>query len=250
MPDNLHTLFAKRRSSGRSGRTVLLLVALVASAGRGEQPEKYDPVQRQVEGWTVCMDPRLLEAEHKELGERAMEALANHLQRVTYIVPDEQVARLRTVCIWIELDNPRLKSMQYHPSRGWLVEHDYDPRLARCVHIPNARDLLDRGTWAKHPYVVLHELAHAYHDQVLGFDDPQVLEAFQSARQAGIYQEVLLFNGKQVPHYALTDHKEYFAESTEAYLGVNDFYPFVRAELERHDPQMYATLREIWGEIP
>ena len=42
---------------------------------------------------------------------------------------------------------------------------------------------------------------------------------------------------------------EYFAESTEAYLGVNDFYPFVRAELNRHDPRMYRLLRKIWGPV-
>ena len=42
---------------------------------------------------------------------------------------------------------------------------------------------------------------------------------------------------------------EYFAESTEAYLGVNDFYPFVRAELKQHDPDMYELMTEIWGKI-
>jgi len=47
----------------------------------------------------------------------------------------------------------------------------------------------------------------------------------------------------------LSNHKEYFAESTEAYLGVNDFYPFVRAELNRHDPRMYQLLRKIWGPV-
>ena len=60
---------------------------------------------------------------------------------------------------------------------------------------------------------------------------------------------MLLYTGQKVRHYALTDHKEYFAESTESYFGVNDFYPFVRAELKEHDPAMYALMEEIWGPV-
>ena len=56
-------------------------------------------------------------------------------------------------------------------------------------------------------------------------------------------------NHRTVKHYALTDHKEYFAESTEAYLGVNDFFPFVRAELKQHDPRMFRLQEKIWGKI-
>jgi hypothetical protein len=109
--------------------------------------------------------------------------------------------------------------------------------------------LYEAHTWAKHPYVVLHELAHAYHDQVLSFDNPKVIEVFDAAKSQGIYEEVLLYTGKKVKHYGLSNHKEYFAELTEAYFGMNDFYPFVRAELNEHDPAMYALLREIWGPV-
>lgn len=225
--------------------TVLLGAGLAAE----ESPRFYDPVERQVEGWTVAIEPRLLDGEHQELGAQALSALANHLQRVQYILPADRVASLKRLRIWLELDNPKLGSMQYHPSRDWLLTHGHDPRLAGHVHIPRAAQLLDRQMWAKHPYVVLHELAHAYHDQVLTFDEPRILAAFATAKERKIYDEVLLFDGSKVRHYALTNHKEYFAESTEAYLGVNDFYPFVRAELKEHDPGMFALLADIWGEI-
>jgi len=36
--------------------------------------------------------------------------------------------------------------------------------------------------------------------------------------------------------YAMNDAKEYFAEETEAFFGRNDFYPFTREELKKHDP--------------
>jgi hypothetical protein len=51
-------------------------------------------------------------------------------------------------------------------------------------------------------------------------------------------------------HYALTDHKEYFAEMTEAFFGTNDFYPFVRGELKQHDRRTYDLLAGIWGVEP
>jgi hypothetical protein len=47
--------------------------------------------------------------------------------------------------------------------------------------------------------------------------------------------------------YAMTDPMEYFAESTEAFFSRNDFFPFDRAELERHDPEMARLLVELWG---
>lgn len=136
--------------------------------------------------------------------------------------------------------------MQYHPNAGWLRSHGYDPTLAKCVHLPQAAALLDREQYLKHPACVLHELAHAYHDQVLGFDHPEIRAAFQQAQADGRYERVLLYTGRQVRHYGLTNHKEYFAEATEAYFYRNDFYPFVRAELAQHDPRMEQLLSELW----
>jgi dipeptidyl-peptidase-4 len=43
---------------------------------------------------------------------------------------------------------------------------------------------------------------------------------------------------------------EYFAESTEAYFGRNDFFPFDRRELTRHDPEVEALLGKLWGAGP
>ena len=213
-----------------------------------EQQNLAEPIERQIEGWTVKVDPELLE-EGEEVGEQALLALANHLQRIRWILPEERVEELQELPIWIELENPRLENMQYHPSRGWLLANGHDLRLAKHVHIPRAAALLDRSTWAKHPYVVLHELAHAYHDQVLGFGHAEIKRAFEAARQEGTYEDVLDHRGQRVRHYGLNNEKEFFAEATEAYLGVNDFYPFVRAELQQHDPRTYKLLRKIWGPV-
>jgi dipeptidyl-peptidase-4 len=81
---------------------------------------------------------------------------------------------------------------------------------------------------------------------VLGFDNAAVIAAFERAKQAGIYENVLLYTGKTVRHYGLENHKEYFAEGTEAYFYRNDFYPFVRAELKEKDPPLHDLLAKLW----
>ena len=228
---------------------ILVSCCSFADRARGEnQPSFYDPLERDVEGWQVRIDPQLLVSENQQQGEAALTALANHLQRIKYIVPEDRLLQLQKLPIWIDWEH-QLGAMQYHPDRGWLLANGYDPRLVKHVHIPRAKALLDRRQWAKHPYVVLHELAHSFHDHVLSFDNPEIIDAYDKMKSAGIYEKVLLFSGREVKHYALSDHKEYFAESTEAYLGVNDFYPFVRAELKQHDPRMFDLMVKFWGKL-
>ncbi|MFG0333329.1 MAG: metallopeptidase [Maioricimonas sp. JB049] len=234
--------------------TVLLASAIlgmglaVPAAVASDNSVRFDPVRQEIEGWTVHVDPSLLEGEHAEEGQRALTMLANHLQRISILVPGQTLPKLQTIEIWIERDHPELKAMQYHPNRQWLIEHGHDPRLTRKVHITRASQLLSRQQMLKHPAVILHELAHGYHDQILGFDQPDVIAAYEAAREAGIYENVLLYTGKSVRHYGLTNHKEYFAEGTEAYFYRNDFYPFVRAELKHHDPRLHDLLAELWGQ--
>jgi len=245
-------------------RACLLGCALLASAMGGPAPAaddaaaapapapaaaRFDPVIRGIHGWTVHIDPQLLDGEGADDGARALSMLANHLERIAILIPEKPLAELRNMEIWIERHHPELGPMQYHPSREWLVGRGYDPRLAKKVHIPRAAGLIARDQLLKHPAVILHELAHAYHDQVLGFDDQEILKAYDRAMEQGLYDKVLHHNGRIGRHYAATDHKEYFAEATEAYFYHNDFYPFVRAELRRHDPGAFAQMERVWGKI-
>ena len=111
----------------------------------------FDPVEREVEGWQVDVDPALLSEPHAQVGVQALAALGNHLQRVKFIVPVERVKQLQQVRIWLELKHPQLDRMQYHPNRAWLVANGHDPRLAKHVHIPVAAQLFARNMWAQHP---------------------------------------------------------------------------------------------------
>ena len=230
-------------------KNICVLILTVFTLAAQKDANYYKPVIKDVEGWTIAVEPRLLKKENQEVANKAFVALANHLQRVKFILPEAKVKELQKLPIRLELNNQLLGSMQYHPSRSWLRANRHDPALVKHVHIPRAKALYDRGMWAKHPYVVMHELAHAYHDQVLSFDNKEIIEAYNAAKKAGIYEKVLLYTGRTVRHYGLNNHKEYFAESTEAYLGVNDFYPFVRGELKQHDPRMYKIMEKVWGPV-
>ena len=95
--------------------------------------------------------------------------------------------------------------------------------------------------------MVLHELAHAYHHQVLSYENPEVRACYDQAVASKSYEVVLHHDGRKVRAYALTDDQEYFAESTEAFFSRNDFFPFTRAQLKQHDPEMEQLLARLWG---
>jgi hypothetical protein len=205
---------------------------------------------RTMRGWTVRVHRDLLGARSRGAadGIKAVELLDAHLLQIAHRLPAPAVAELRKVVIWLGVNHGHAPCAEYHPSREFLVEHGYNPAKARCVEIGCAQKFVE---WSRiQPSIVLHELAHAYHDQVLGFDNPEVEAAYAAARASGAYEAVLHADGRKQRHYAMTDAKEYFAELTEAMFGVNDFYPFVRAELAEHDPRGYALLRRLWKADP
>jgi hypothetical protein len=205
---------------------------------------------RDLEGWTVRVDDRLLTTPNEELGKRALRFLENKLADIKAVVPADRLKKLQAVVIVLDLNCGDLGPMQYHTSADWLKANGHSPDLARCVHLPRAADVATKRNINEQPWVILHELAHAYHDQVLGFDEPRIKEAYEKYKKSGRGEKALLYNGKRVRHYALTNHKEFFAEMTEAFFGTNDFFPFNRAELKEAEPEIHDLLETIWESPP
>jgi hypothetical protein len=201
---------------------------------------------QEIEGWPILVN-RDFPAAQPELCAQTLALLQQQLFQVPRSVPAEAVGKLRQVTIWVELAEPHHPCMAYHPDPGWLTEHGMNPEKARCVELANAANFLD---WTKEqPWMVFHELAHAYHHQFLpdGFENAAVRHAHGRAAAGALYDEVLRASGRRERAYALTNPMEYFAEQSEAYFGTNDFFPFVRAELEAHDPHMTDVLKSVWG---
>jgi hypothetical protein len=237
-------------------RCVVLLVLLsgtTAPARAAEKTEFPKPTSRTVktiEGWTVRVDDRLLKAPDAELGTRCLRYLESKLSDIKAVMPADKVKKLQAVVIVLDLTHGDLGPMQYHPDAGWLKGHGYSADLAKCVHLPRAAEVVTRRTIADMPWVILHELAHAYHDQVLGFDEPRIREAYGNYKKSGRGDKTLLFDGSRRRHYALTDPKEFFAEMTESYFGTNDFFPFNRAELKESEPDIYELMKHVWEAPP
>jgi hypothetical protein len=199
--------------------------------------------KRSIEGWTVYVNRKLL-ADQAGLGAKALRLLEIKLYEIRRVVPPTACRKLQDVPIWLGIDDGHAPCAEYHPSRDWLVQNGFNPDKAKSVEIGNAARFLE---WSKdQPAMILHELAHSYLDRVLGLNHPGIKAAYESAVKSGIYQSVLRNNGKTERAYALTNPEEYFAEASEAFFGTNDFYPFVRVELEQHDPRLYKVLLEVW----
>ncbi len=227
-----------------------LLIALLGGSSPGEQSPAaghYEPTtcyeKREIRGWTVYVNRRLLR-DQQEQGRRTLELLDVKLYDITRAIPPSALEKLRQIPIWVEYSG-RFPCACYHPSRKWLIDHGFNPEKAGAMEIANPSAFL---RWShEQPWMVLHELAHGYHDRFLGgYDNPEIAAAWRRAKEKHLYDSVLHYDGKQVPHYARQNPQEYFAELTEAYFGTNDFYPFVQAEVFQHDPQGAELVEKLW----
>jgi ribosomal protein L21E len=200
-----------------------------------------------LQGWTLSLSNRLWKEKPKRT-RRMLELMTGQLARVAAAVPVEPLKHLRSVKIWI---NPEYEGVrptaEYHGNVGWLKNNKRDPEMAKCVEITNVERFEFENT--RMPYVMLHELSHAYHDQVLGFRNVEIRKQFETAKASGVYDNVDRFTGRKIVKdkaYALSNEKEYFAESTEAYFGKNDFFPFDRKELKANDLGMHNLVAKLW----
>lgn len=226
-------------------------LCLSPSVGRTEEAppaavydsvERYEP--RELEGWQILIHKDLLEADRAELFRPMWRELENQLYRVTRVVPHTALVELRKIPIWVEVAHPKHPCMCYHPDGKWLADNGMNPEKAKGVELANCKNFIN---WTKdQPWMLLHELAHGYHDRVLSFEQAEVKAAYEKSMQLNRYDTVQRISGRQEKAYATTNPQEYFAEASEALFGTNDFYPYVRSELQAHDPDFYLLLRKLW----
>lgn len=231
---------------------LLLVSSPGVRADDGETPP-YDPTERydavDVAGWRVLVN-RAFPADRADVHAETMIHLQHQLYQVVRKLPAAAVEKLRQVPIWVEYEEPHHPCMCYHPDAGWLGENGMNPDKAGAVEVANARNFL---TWTlDQPWMVLHELAHGFHHRFLeqGFDNAEVLACYRKSMDGRRYEEVLRLSGRTERAYAATNQMEYFAEASEALFGTNDFYPYVRSELQAHDAEFHALLEKLWHVAP
>lgn len=203
-------------------------------------------VTQKMSGWVVHIHPKAISTEPKTWA-TAKQVLEQQLFQITRVVPKPALEKLQKVPIWVEWKDPEVACMCYHPGADWLLEHKLLKEKVKCVELGQVQNFLD---WTKNqPWMVFHELAHAYHDRFLtdGFENKEVLAAFKTAMADKKYQQTMFLDGRQVSHYAKTNQMEFFAECSESLFGTNDFYPFVRGELKEYDPKTFEVIKKAWG---
>lgn len=226
----------------------MLSVAADQAVSASFQPvfTDYDAAYAQtyIRGWSVIVNRQLLETPDQAVGQMALTLLDRKLADIERTVYPYPLNSLKRVPIWIENGSTGLHGLAYHWSDVWLREHGYNPDKAKAVEIHNVRDFID---WEPtQPWFVLHELAHAYHDQALSENHEGITQAYENAVRLGLYDSVKYRDGNLMQAYARSNRMEYFAELSEAYFGQNDFYPFNREDLRQHDPMGYALMEKVW----
>jgi len=226
--------------------SVLAMVTVLATSTLAAEPEveKQSYTTREIEGWTVKINDRMLK-EKPESSDQALKLLQVKLYDIARTVPAGPLGELKKVPIWFELEDAKHPCACYHASPEWLKANGYDTAKARSVQLAHPDTFVK---WSiEQPWMVLHELAHAYHDRVLGFENAEIDAAFRKAREAKLYASVMRVSGSMEKAYAMNNAKEFFAELSECYWGTNDFFPFVRGELKQHDPESFELMKKMWS---
>ena len=114
--------------------SLLLLFLALDPAHAATEPAKPSSHEvRQLEGWQVHVDARLLKPPQEAGFKGPLEILQRRLADVRLLLPASCVARLQQVPIWLDATHGKLKPAQYHPSAGWLSANGYNTALAKAV---------------------------------------------------------------------------------------------------------------------
>lgn len=207
---------------------------------------------REMRGWTVHVHTDLVELD-AQLLEHVLFQLDYDFDIIERAVRPPQLAQLKQVGFWIERQGAIVpggmtgRGMCYHVSENWLTSHGILAEKTDGIEIVRAADF---PVWRKNqPYMTFHELAHSYHHR-LGYGNVEVKTAYDNAMKLGLYDEVdrnTAPSGDPVRAYAATNPVEYFAELSEAYFGLNDFFPFTSRQLREHDPDGFAVVEKLWS---
>ncbi len=225
---------------------------------KGDKPTKLPPspldkvegYKRQIiGGFTVMVSPEAAEGEILDGELKPLDALAGEFQVMKKVMPAKHVELLQKVVVWVDWDEyqamgngreGRALGVYETGTAQSLTADKKNPYTAKCVHIYSLKLLAEQHQPKRdsHRLVLLHEFAHAVHDQLLGFDHSGIKAAYKQAVERKLYDPA---------QYVSTNEKEFFAELTCAYYDQLHHYPKIRDELKKHDPVTHQLLDSIWG---
>ena len=202
----------------------------------------------QVAGFTVLADPRVIEPPEKQTIS-PLQVLEGELKILGRLVHTQALAELRKLVIWAEWDEVQplgngregnALAVYYGGSQRGMLQSGRNPLKANNISILSMRNLTREHQPGQQSdrCVLLHEVVHAVHHTILGFNNPQIEAAYLQALERGKLER---------GSYAATSAAEFFAEMSCAYLDRLQYFPRDRDELRQHDPVTFQLLARLWS---
>jgi hypothetical protein len=199
---------------------VLLTLSLIASAAAasGQSPSSRTVIMR-----GMSVDFRLVNEKQRKLVTPSLEKQID--VALTVEMPASVGEFFRTVAIVVD------PAMLSTATNGQYMQNDTPPFIRiKPVELPGERAIL------------LHELLHAYHHQVLKQPTPDVEGAYRRALQADIYPSEFLKAA------FMHDSREYFANmATTFLLGKSERPPYDCSTIATAQPKFVAYLGSLFG---
>ena len=223
---------------------VLYLLCAGACVCAWAMPPASDYERHDIYGWQVMISPNVKKDE--ALYQPILSQLWLDLEMVNDAIPESSLGFLKETTIWVEQGMPiaALNRTFFNGGRAITKKNGLVPESYGGVIIGNTKGYL--AVTGIHPWQMLHELTHAFHQFNLRHNYPPIKQAYQDAMSSKRFHNESdeRIRGKA---YATKNHKEYFSVLSEIYFGEKKFFPHNRKELAEHDPVGYCAVVKAWG---
>lgn len=171
---------------------------------------------------------------------KPLDLLSRSLRKVNEVYPENAKVLFHKTFIFVDWNKPGALGLYSQGPRG-----PSDPKTHfNCIDINGMKFITEKNNDKNlqpnnaGTLVLLHELAHCYHHQVLGWNHELINDSYQNAKNQKLFD---------LKSYLMSSDKEYFAELTTAYLDKHYSVPKTPEEIKEKDIQGYGLMQKIWG---
>ena len=217
-----------------------LLILIGNTATAADKPKKLEYNHVKITGWDVHIETKLAKDPRTRI---VLQYIEKSLKQAKIELPRKHLDKLQKVPIWISENNG--KDVEYYFYERRVYQGGFDPKKFGGIEIQNIDNFLTMIEYDKG--IMVHELAHAYHNMNYKKIDKLIMKAFKNAGWERLYKkEETRRDRKPQRVYASYSPFEYFAELSAIYFVGNHYYPYDYLDLKKHDPMGYEMILEAW----
>ena len=215
---------------------VLMITFLFIHAANANDKINKNYQQLNIHGWRVFISNDVVQ--DKPLYSQITEQVNLDLKAIINTLPDWSLEYLRETPIFFEKQMPPPLGSNFffngskRLSAKYNIQHTYGGVIAGST----LSYLAVKGI---HPWQLLHELSHAYHQFTIRHSYMPIQQSYQNAMEKDLHR----FGSEK----SRKNFHEYFATLTEKYFGKSALFPHNRDQLAKHDPVGYCAIVKAWG---